>query len=250
MARRVSQEELAARAGVSTRHLSCVETGKATVGREVLNALAGALDLPLRSRNEILHAAGFAPSYAARELDAPELAAVRRMLDLVLAAYEPFPAFAFDRVFDVVGRNAAALRLLERLEAPPPSPEIANNLVMAILHPGGWRSRIANWEAVASGIVERVHRAAFTGDQALLALRDRVLALPDVPARWRAPRPAEGLVPFVPIHLRHGAIELRLMSLLVTIGSPLDVTADELRIEMYLPADPSSEALLREWARA
>jgi transcriptional regulator with XRE-family HTH domain len=248
--RRASQEHVAARAGVSPRHLSCVETGKAAPGREVLLAIAGALDVPLRERNELLLAAGFAPAYPTRPLASAALAAVRQALDHVLASQDPYPVIVFDRRFELLEHNAAAARMFARLEAPPLPPEIARNLMLTLLHPLGWRARIANWPQIASALVERLHRAvaAAPGDHALGELRDQVLALPGVPATWRRPRPEEVLVPFVPVHLAHGGVTLRLFTMLATVGTPLDVTAAELFVETYFPADADTAAQLRAWA--
>jgi transcriptional regulator with XRE-family HTH domain len=249
-ARGVSQERLAARAGVSTRHLSCVETGKAVPGREVLLALAGALEVPLRGRNALLLAAGFAPAYTSSSLDSGELAMVRRALGHVLRKQEPFPAIVFDRLCNLIELNQAAQRMLARLAPAAMPADVATNLLLAILHPDAWKSRVVNWDEVAGSLVERLHRevAAAPGDHGLLELRARALAMPGVPAEWHRPRPAEVIHPFVPVHLRHDGIELRMFTMLTTLGTPLDVTAEELRIETYFPADDATERTLVAWA--
>lgn len=251
-ARGVSQEALAARAGVSTRHLSCVETGKAVPGREVLLALAGALEVPLRGRNQLLLAAGFAPAYGASSMAGDELAMVRRAIGHVLAQQEPFPALVFDRLTQVLETNQAGQRMLARFHPATMPAEVAGNLLLGILHPAAWKPRIVNWDEVAGALIERLHRevAAAPGDHALAALRDRALALPGVPTAWHRPRPAETILPFVPVHLRHGDLELRMFTMITTLGTPMDVTAEELRIETYFPADDETERTLRGWATA
>jgi transcriptional regulator with XRE-family HTH domain len=251
-ARAVSQERLAARAGISTRHLSFIETGRSAPGREVVLAVAGALDVPLRARNELLLAAGFAPAYRASRLDGDDLAIVRRALDHVLRQQEPFPAVVFDRLCRLIEMNRAAARLFARL-APPGLPDEAHgNLLLALLHPDGWKHVVVNWDQVCGALIERLHReiAAAPGDRELIALRDRALAYPGVPAEWRsdAGRLGASPPPFVEVHLRHGGVELRMFTMLTTLGTPLDVTAEDLRIESYFPADAATEATLRAWA--
>ncbi|MBK7077771.1 MAG: helix-turn-helix domain-containing protein [Myxococcales bacterium] len=250
-ARGLSQEHLAARAGVSTRHLSFIETGRARPGREVLLALAGALDVPLRDQNQLLLAAGLAPGFTSAALDGDELAMVRRALDHALGHHEPYPAVVCDRLWNLVRVNRAAARMLAAVAPGPPPPEVGASLVLALLHPGAWKPAIVNWDEVAGEVIERLHRecAAAPTDRALAELRARALAMPDVPARWRSPRLAP-IAPFATVHLRRGPLELRLFTMVTTLGTPLDVTAEELRIESYFPADPASEQVLRGWAPA
>ncbi len=249
-ARGKSQEWVAARAGVSTRHLSFIETGRAAPGREVVLALAGALDVPLRNRNELLLAAGHAPGYAAAALGDADLAMVRRALDLILDHHEPFPAVVFDRLTNVVRMNRGALRMFGQLHTPALPPEFANNQLLALLHPQGWKPFIVNWDELAGDVIERLHRelAAAPGDRALAALAARALALPDVPHAWRRPRWTAAVQPCAIVHVRRGDLELKLFTMLTTLGTPLDVTAEELRIETYFPADDATEAVLRGWA--
>ncbi len=246
-ARGVSQEDLAARAGVSTRHLSFIETGRSRPGREVLLAIAGALDVPLRDRNQLLLAAGLAPAYGASALDGDELAMVRRALDHVLAHHEPYPAIVVDRLWNLVRINAGAARLFAGFGPPSPPADVGQNLVLALLHPQGWKPALVNWDEVAGAMIERLHRevAAAPRDPGLAELRTRALAMPGVPAHWRASALGP-TTPFASVHLRRDGRELRLFTMITTLGTPLDVTAEELRIESYFPADDASERLLRE----
>ncbi|MCE9573015.1 MAG: helix-turn-helix domain-containing protein [Deltaproteobacteria bacterium] len=249
-ARGKSQEWVAARAGVSTRHLSFIETGRAAPGRDVVLALAGALDVPLRTRNELLLAAGHAPGYGAAGLGDADLAMVRRALDLILDHHEPFPAVVFDRLTNVVRMNRGGLALFTRFAPPALPPALAQNVLLALLHPDGWKPFVVNWDELAGDLIERLHRdlAAAPGDRALAALAEQALALPDVPHAWRRPRWTAPVQPCAIVHLRRGELELRLFTTITMLGTPLDVTAEELRIESYFPVDAATEALLRGWA--
>lgn len=248
LARHVSQESLAARAGVSARHLSFVETGRSQPSREVVLALAGALDVPLRERNSLLTAAGFAAMYRASALDATELVHLRRAIDHVLAQQEPFGAVVVDGQWNLLRMNQGAARLFARF--PPTSAAgiaAASNLLLGLVHPEALQPYVVNWLEVAGDLVARLHReiAARPGDAALSQLLARVLAQPNIPADWRVPAPGRATAPFVTVHLRGPALEVRLFTMLTSIGTPLDVTAQELHIETYFPADDATETILR-----
>ena len=247
-ARRISQEQLAGRAGVSTRHLSFVENGRSKPSREVVLALAGALDVPLRERNALLTAAGFAGVFRASPLDADELRHLRRAIDHVLRQQEPFGAVVVDGHWDILQLNQGAQRLLGHF--PPTTPEglaVSRNLLLGTVHPGALRPYIVNWDEVAGPLVARLHHeiSARPGDEALQRLLVRVLATPDVPHEWRVPAPGRTAAPFLTVHLRSPALDVRLFTMLTSIGTALDVTADEVHIETYFPADDASEAALR-----
>jgi transcriptional regulator with XRE-family HTH domain len=247
-ARRVSQEVLAARAGVSARHLSFVETGRSQPSRDLVLALAGALDVPLRERNTLLSAAGFAASYRASPLEATELVPLRRALDHLLAQQEPYGAVVVDGQWNILRLNRGAQALFRHF--PPTTPDgvaAAGNLMLGTVHPGALQPYIVNWDEVAGDLVARLHReiAARPADADSRRLLARVLALPTVPTEWRAPTPGRAAAPFVTVHLRSPALEVRLFTMLTSIGTPLDVTAEELHVESYFPADDATEAVLR-----
>lgn len=248
VARRVSQEALAARAGVSTRHLSFVENGRSQPSREVVLALAGALDVPLRERNRLLTAAGFAMAFRASQLDDDVLVHLRRAIDHVLAQQEPFGALVLDGRWNILRMNRGAQRVFRHF-APttPDGAAAAANLFLGLVHPEALRPYLVNWSEVAGHLVARLHHeiAARPGDDELARLRARVLALPGVPAEWRIPAPGRAVPPFVSAHLRSPTLDVRVFSMLTSIGTPLDVTADEVHIESYFPADDESEAALR-----
>ena len=245
--RRVSQEQLAARAGVSARHLSFVENGRAQPSRDLVLALAGALDVPLRERNTLLTAAGFAAAFRSSSLDADEMASLRRAIDHVLEQQEPFGAVVVDGAWNLIRLNRGAARLFQRFPMTPAGHEAARNLVLGTVHPEALRPYIVNWADVAGHLIARLHRevAARSADDSLARLLARVLAQPGVPAEWRAPAPGRSAAPFIPVHLRPDQLEVRLCTMMTSIGPPLDVTAEELHIETYFPADDATEATLR-----
>jgi len=247
-ARRISQEQLAGRAGVSTRHLSFVENGRAKPSREVVLALAGALDVPLRERNALLTAAGFAAVFAASPLAADELRHLRRAIDHILAQQEPFGAVVVDGHWDLLQMNQGAQRVFQHfLPTTSEGAAAAKNLVLGIVHPGALRPYIVNWEEVAGPLIARLHReiSARPADESLPRLLASVLACPDVPAEWRVPAPGKAATPFLTVHLRSPTLEVRLFTMLTSIGTALDVTAEEVHIESYFPADDESERRLR-----
>lgn len=251
LARRVSQEQLAARAGVSPRHLSFVETGRSQPSREVVLALAGALDVPLRERNTLLTAAGFAAAYRASALEGEELAHLRRAIDHVLAQQEPYGAVVIDGRWNLLRMNRGALRLFaEFAPASDAGRAAAGNLMLALVHPEALRPFVVNWEEVADHVIARLHRdiAARPADDDLQRLLASALGQPGMPAAWRVPAPGRHAGPFVTIHLRSPTLEVRLFSMLTSIGTPLDVTAEELHIETYFPADDATERCLRSLA--
>jgi len=248
LARRLSQEALADRAGVSARHLSFVENGRSQPSREVVLALAGALDVPLRERNTLLTAAGFAAAYRASSLDADELLHLRRAIDHVLAKQEPYGAVVVDGEWNILRMNNGALRLFQHFM--PTSAEgitAAKNLMLATVHPDALQRYLVNWEEVAGALVARLHRdvAARPGDEPLARLLARVLAQPNLPREWRVASPGRNAPPFVTVHLRSPTLDVRLFTMLTSIGTPLDVTAEEIHIESYFPADDATDAALR-----
>ncbi len=244
----MSQETLAARAGVSARHLSFVENGKSNPSREVVLALAGALDVPLRERNGLLASAGFAAAFRASALDGDELAHLRRAIDHILAKQEPYGAVVVDGQWDILRMNQGALKLFQHF-APTTSEGVtaARNLVLGTVHAGALAPYLVNWGDVAGHLVARLHReiAARPADENLPRLLARVLAQPNVPSEWRVAEPGRSAAPFVTVHLKSPTLEVRLFTMLTSIGTPLDVTAEELHVETYFPADDATEQILR-----
>jgi transcriptional regulator with XRE-family HTH domain len=246
--RRLSQLSLALDAGVSTRHLSCVETGRAKPSAELLLALAEQLGLPLRERNRLLLAAGFAPRFSETQLGAPGLQGVRGALQRLLDAHHPYPGVALDRHWNVVLANAAAKALVAQLPAFLQGPPL--NVFRASLHPEGmaaWTLNFADWGRYLIDELQRV--AASSTDAATLALAAEVMAWPNVAALAREPReqgaPEDAPALLIPCVLELGGVRLSLFTTLATFGSPRDVTLAELTVELFYPADAVTEAALR-----
>jgi transcriptional regulator with XRE-family HTH domain len=238
--RRMSQLGLSTEAGVTPRHVSFVESGRANPSRDMVLRLARALDVPLRERNQMLLAAGYAPLYRETGLDAEAMAQVRAAVDRLLALHEPYPAVVMDRHWDVVTTNAAAAAmfawLLDGAGAGDPP-----NVVRLMFGP--LRPHVANWEQTGEALIQRVHREAVGGipDVATTRLLDAVLAAPGIPAAWRRPDFAATPLPVVPVRFAKDGVEVAYFSLVTTVGTPQDVTLQELRIETFAPADEATE---------
>lgn len=246
--RRLSQLDLALAADTSTRHLSCVETGKSQPSRELVARLADALAMPLRERNALLLAAGFAPIFPESALGTPALAQVRRAIDFILAQQEPFPAFLLDRHWNVLQANAAALRVNRFVLGGRESAH--RNMLRQLLDPSDLRAAIANWQEVAGHLVHHLHDVIATtpSDHVARALLDDVLAYPGVPPRWRLRDLDSTPSPLLDTIFRAGNDELRFFSTLTRFGTPGDVTLDELHIECCFPTDEATAAICRRLA--
>jgi transcriptional regulator with XRE-family HTH domain len=233
--RRMSQLALATEARVTPRHVSFVESGRATPSRDMVLTLASTLDLPLRDRNQLLLAAGYAPLYQDTELDRPAMTPVRAAIDRMLRQHEPYPAVVLSRHWDVLAANPAATALFGWL-GPFPAPA---NVVRLMFDPAGLRPHVANWPEVAQGLIQRVHREAVGGvvDPATVALLDEVLAAPGVPRHWQAPDFTVDLLPVVPVEFTKDGRTLRYFSMVTTVGTPQDIAAQEIRLESFFPTD-------------
>jgi transcriptional regulator with XRE-family HTH domain len=242
--RRYSQLDLALEAEISTRHLSCVETGRAQPSREMVIRLSDALQIPLRERNALLLAAGFAPLYGHTGLDAAEMDQARRAIGLILEQQEPFPAVVVDRHWNTLMENEAERRFLNLF--PGCASIRPRNGVRFVFHPGGLRPFIEDWETVAARIIQRVHREAIANpsDETMKAFLEELLSYPDVPSRWRTPDLEEPLPPLLTIDYRHQSRCFRFFSTITTFGSPQDIALQELRIECFFPADEATRAAL------
>lgn len=237
-ARRLSQLDLALDAGISPRHLSWVETGKAKPSRDVVARLADTLTMPLRERNVLLLAAGYAPEYSETDLDAPELTHVRRAIKLILAQQEPYPAFALNRRWDVLTANRAATRVATFLLGG----SAHSNMIRQFFDPADLRACVVNWEEVAGDLIRHLHDevAAAPSDLRARALLDEALCYPGVPARWRMRELLAAPPPVLTVQFRKKDHTLSFFSTITTFGTPRDVTLDELRIECTFPADDAT----------
>ncbi len=238
--RRLSQLALALEADVSTRHLSYLETGRAQPGREMVLRLAERLHVPLRERNALLLAAGFAPAYTHRPLTDDHMTALREGLDVILRGHEPYPALAVDRHWTLVAANAAVAPLLHGVA--PALLRAPANVLRLSLHPQGLAPRIVNLAAWRAHLLDRLtQQLDLTADPVLRALREELLTYP-APAGG-AERERVGVA--TPLRLRSGDRTLSLISATMVFGTPVDVTASELAVESFLPADADTAEALR-----
>ncbi len=244
--RRMSQLDLALAAESSTRHLSCVETGRAKPSRAMVLKLCETLDVPLRERNTVLLAGGFAPEYRETGLDDTDTDGARTALETVLAAHEPYPAVAVDRHWNVVTTNRA-MGLFGETAPTAPDGRPANVYRLALTpDPPDAPIRMVNFTEVRTYLLERLLRQVrATGDPVLRALYDEVSAYPVAAADSPCPAPIP-VGPFaVPLRIATPAGELRLFSTMVTFGAPADVTLAELAVELFYPLDDHTASALR-----
>jgi transcriptional regulator with XRE-family HTH domain len=245
--RAMSQAELAFEAGISIKHMSYVETGKAAGSRDILLQLAAALGLSLRDRNALLEAGGFARQYGERDLSAPEVADARRAIDLLLRRHEPFPAIVTDRQWNVIHANRAAQRLITLLLGAGRMQRPLNHMKM-FLSPDELRPFVENWPSVAAALMVRARHEAMAAplDLALQSTWRELTKLPGVAAPELNESETPG--PLCEVRLRHGDLGIGLIGAVLTLGTPQDVTLQELRVEMFMPADAASEAALVAFA--
>ncbi|UDY36159.1 helix-turn-helix transcriptional regulator [Dermatobacter hominis] len=244
--RRRSQLDLSHEVGVSTRHLSFVETGRSRPSPELVLAIADRLDVPLRDRNRLLLAAGYAPRYSERSLDDPAMLPVLRSVQRMLDAHDPFPGVVVDRSWDVVLTNAAASALTAGVPDHVLTPTV--NVFRLCLHPDGLAGRTLNLDDWAAYLLRQLHRAVeLTGEPALVELESEVRSYPAAAGAPAAGEPTDDDEPplLVPLRLEVAGRELSLFTTLTTFGTPRDVTLDELAVELFFPADDATEAVLR-----
>ncbi len=247
--RGLSQLALAGRAEISQRHLSFLELGRAAPSREMVDRLAVALDLPLRQHNALLLAAGFAPEWRQRDLAAPDLAQVTRALDYILAQQEPYPAVVVDRHWNLLKSNGGAARLVEFL-AGPIAPGAAVNLADALVGPDVLKPHLTNWAEVVRHFIRSVEAdAQADGLVETQALLDRLMRYPGVRTALQGGSTGADGGPVLAMHFRKQDTALRLFTTIATLGTPQDVTLQELRIESFFPMDEATAAILRGWAK-
>lgn len=241
--RRLSQLDLSVEATVSSRHLSFVETGRSKPSRELVLHLAEELEVPLRERNTLLLAAGYAPAYPENALEADVMAPARDALDSILAGHSPYPAIIVDGRWNLVTANEPALVILaEGVAAELLTPPV--NAMRVSLHPDGLAPRIVNLPEYGAHLLTRLNRQALlSGDVALSELRDELATYPGVAAAKSSAVEPEDLL-FSPLRLRSGDDELLFFSTLATFGTALDVTLSELAIESFFPGDPATRQTL------
>jgi transcriptional regulator with XRE-family HTH domain len=246
--RRMSQLDLAVDAEISPRHLSFLETGRSRPSREMILRLAEQLDIPLRERNVLLVAAGYAPVYAERPLDDPALATARQAVDKVLTGHEPFPALAIDRHWTLVAANRAVPPLLAGVDPALLQPPV--NVLRLGLHPRGLAPSVINLGEWRAHLLARLRREIeLTADPAPETLFQEALAWP-LPAEARRPHTVDANAVAVPLRLRTALGELSFISTITVFGTPADITLDELALETFFPTDDATADAMRRMVAA
>ncbi len=244
--RRLSQLDLALTSGVSQRHVSFLESGRANPSRNMILQLSETLDVPLRDRNALLAAAGFAPLFRTRALDDPQMAQVLSAIRMMLTAHEPFPAIALDRAWNIRMSNQP-FELLGSLLGEDVWARVGGaerNLMRLFFHPQGIRSLVTNWSTIGPLIWRRAQREAeAAGGLEMKAVLDDLAPFQDETIRW--PGADIALVPVIPFNILVNGMNLSMFAVVATFGTAQDVTADELRLETLYPADAETEALFR-----
>jgi transcriptional regulator with XRE-family HTH domain len=241
--RHLSQLDLAGDAEISARHLSFVETGRAAPSRDMVLRLAERLEVPLRERNVLLVAAGFAPAFPQRSLDHPALKSARAAIDLVLKAHEPNPALAVDRHWNLVSANRMVTPLLEGISPDMLAPPL--NVMRLSFHPRGLAPRTVNLAEWCGHLLERLHRQCeATADPELIRLYDELKTYP-IPAR-SGPLSADNVA--IPFKMRFGEEVLSFISTTMIFGTPVDITLSELALETFFPADDLTAERMRAMA--
>jgi transcriptional regulator with XRE-family HTH domain len=237
--RRLSQLDLALEAGVSARHLSFLETGRSKPSREMVLHLSEQLEVPLRDRNRLLLAAGFAPAFDERPIDAPEMAPVRDALEKILTGHEPYPAAVVDRWWNLAAANRSIAVFTDHVPAHMLEPPV--NVLRVSLHPDGMASRIRNYGEWRAHLVDRLRRqVAVTGDERLADLLDEISGYPGETGEVHGP----GGEIAVPLRFDAGEQELTFFSTIATFGTAVDITLAELAIEAFFPANRTTASYL------
>ena len=248
--RRLSQLELALSSGVSQRHVSFLESGRAKPSRSMILQLSETLEVPLRERNDWLTAAGFAPIFKARPLDDPQMNQVMSAVRMMLGNHEPFPAVAIDRVWNIRMSNKAfdAMSAMLGSDVWQRVGGSQRNLMRLFFHPNGIKPYVTNWSAIAPLLWHRAQREAETfGGHEMKQVLTELSEYQDADTLWAAEDAA--LVPVLPLEMNKDGVRISLFTVIATFGTAQDVTADELRIESLFPADTDTEALFRAAAR-
>lgn len=245
--RNFSQLDLSITSNVSQRHISFIESGRSNPSRDMVLTLSAVLDIPLRQQNKMLTAAGFAPIYSEFDLSDPEVAPIRRALEFTLRQQEPYPALVMDRYWNQIMINRGAESLLGWLTGEKELPaEIGPNLIKLMLHPQGIKEHVDNWEIVASHLIHRVHRETRTeGEQQSQSLFNSLLAYPAVENLWRSPVKENWQLPLLNTIFSKSHQRLSFFTTLTTLGTPQDITLQELRLECLFPADRATEEVFQ-----
>jgi transcriptional regulator with XRE-family HTH domain len=238
-----SQLDISVDTGISQRQISFIESGRSVPSRTTLMGIAQALEIPFRERNALLLAAGYAPLYSGVAWNSDEMKSVSRALERMIARHEPYPAIIMDRYWNVLLTNDAAPRFFNCFIDMSKRPS-SRNMLHLMFDPKGMRPFIANWEALAKTLIQRVHQEAVGHivDQETKELVADLLAYPGVQSNWRTPEMLSTL-PMIPISFVKDGATMNYFSLITTVGTPQTIAAQELRVECMYPADEETEAL-------
>jgi len=246
--RKMSQLDLALAAEVSQRHISWLETGRSQPSREMVVRLSEALEVPLRERNHILNAAGFAKLYSEQNLDEPSMEPIRNILLEMLEHHEPYPTFVLDRNWNIKMQNNAA-QIMFSITGDPATvwdrigDDGQHNIALLTLHPDGLRRYITNWDDIAGQFIRRLKKEAIdSADVAVMDRYDKLARYVDV----GGDSVTKALLPMLPIEFNLGGLKLSLCSVISTFGTAQDITADELRVETFYPANEQTAKFFRE----
>ena len=247
-ARRYSQLDLALQANVSSKHVSFLETGRNQPSRAMILRLANAMDLPLRDRNLMLSAAGFADVYTETKLDSPELGKVDEALTRILEMHEPYPAIVVDADWNVVKQNRGSAELLKRFIDDPNA--ASGNAFELLFSREGLQPYVRNWENLSSTLLLRLFRETLSARSSpqKRELFDKIAAMPSAPANWQELASSLPGGPTLDLELENEPLRCRFFTTVTTFGTPQDVTLQELRIESYFPSDDATRALCETWA--
>jgi transcriptional regulator with XRE-family HTH domain len=243
-----SQLDLAVTSQVSQRHISFLESGRAKPSREMVLQLATVLEIPLRQQNLMLSAAGFAPIHAETDMKAPEMTSIRRAIDFILQKQEPYPAIVVDRYWNLLLTNNGATRLLttfidaDKLQATF-YVDGKINLMRVVFHSQGLRPFMVNWEEFANHLLQRLHRETLAEGESeqSVALLNELMSYPGIPEIWHTSNQTPQNALLLSIHLKKNDLELQFFSTIATLGTPYDITLQELRIECLFPASDTTE---------
>ncbi len=232
-----SQLGLAMDANVSSKHISFLENGRAKPSREMILLLSSTLELPLRNRNELLLSAGFSENYSRTPIHKKEMENIQQVLAMMLEKHEPYPAIVLDWDWNVLMGNNGYNNMLESVKSLQADFSTSSNIVELIFDPKGLKPFISNWEEVASSAIQRLHRERMENRNRHEALLERLLSYPDTPSHWQKMNFKKSSEPMIYVEFKMGDVLLKLLTTLSSFGTPIDVTAEEIVIEQYFPAD-------------
>ncbi len=236
-----SQLDLALDANVSSKHISFLETGRNKPSREMVLLLASTLELPLRNRNELLLSAGFSENYSRTPIHKKEMESIQNVLAMMLEKHEPYPAIVLDWDWNVLMGNSGYNNMLKSVKSLQADFSTSSNIVELIFDPKGLKPFISNWEEVASTAIQRLHREKMENKNRHEGLLARLLSYPDTPSHWQSLNFKKSPEPMIYVELKIEDVSLKLLTTLSSFGTPIDITAEEIVIEQYFPADEATK---------